>query len=354
MNRLFSILFALVLIFTSSAPVSAQAPVDVQIKPQTTAEQLKVFLESLPQDYYDANLEFAATVQEMYHLMETESDMTVLEQEIKKTKAFKDLEKVQKKASLNHQEYTAEELAELAQIDALAQEYYDYYQIHGVYPNEAQDNAEGSEETLPPLNDAVIQGATAVTTAEGVTILEQIGIRYTQSQLAARLATLGTIAMLDGPLPVGDFIALVTGVCIFGYMVATLEWKGDAIAANIGTYEGLSYQEKALYSKSTSVTVRNNIRNGYKHFTAVLYNGPGGGIMVGPYISLQTAITRLDSNLNTFSATKSDAFQAALGASAVSGPAEHTPHNVSQQPNNLPHYHPTYLYVKRDGHAFFL
>lgn len=201
-------------------------------------------------------------------------------------------------------------------------------------------------------NATVGVASTYVSTAEGVVILSEIGISMTETVLAQRLAAIGALAALDGPLPVADFIALVTGVIIVGdYVVNQLSANRTAVVNYIGQYVGTTYSSNANTSIIASANITQYVSQGYRHFAAWRYNGAGGGITVGGPLNYSNAVARLAS-ADVYSPLPGDAYKVADGASFGSWPIWDSAHNTSNQPNNRPHWHATILFVKQNPHSF--
>ena len=339
-----AVTLAVALSLTSFVPslAGAAAQGDATLKTQLTEEQVRDFLLDLPQSYYNENPELSAAVKDLLHIMDEEDDMQVIEKRLRALTSYKKWEAKHEASMSVDDSMSIESQEQWKRVDALAKKYYDYYKKNGKFP----DQNEVASGVIGP------EFANSITLGEGVVVLQEIGISMTESRLAARLATIGSIAFLDGPLPVADFIALVTGVVILGYEVSGLSWKSTEVVANINANEGYSYSQNAAASISTSAAVRTQINNNYIHFPAWRYFGAGGGVLVGTPFTFQAAVTRMDSGSDTFSATYVDAFNVAKASSFGSDPVHDSPHNYTRYPNNLPHWHPTIMLVRKAGHAF--
>lgn len=218
---------------------------------------------------------------------------------------------------------------QLKRIDALASEYYNYQKTYGYLPNTSTN----------------LENSSVASTFSPISILASIGISHTEASLAARLVTLGGIAAIDGPLPVGDFIALVTGAYVISsyaleYITAQ---PRTALPANIGSNEGSQFAPIVVTALNIVALVRDARNNGWEHFAATRYWGEGGGIQINQQITGFTAIERAKTGSDTFSISfvlaNSVANSAGLGI-----PVPHQAHNVDNRyPNNLPHVHPTYV-----------
>ncbi|MBD2871013.1 hypothetical protein [Paenibacillus arenilitoris] len=202
--------------------------------------------------------------------------------------------RLEKNESITRVSYTQEDEEQLQRVDRLAQYYYDYHQEHGYYPQESMQTA---------------------SLASSVTVLKGMGLAFTESGLATRLAALGLVATVDGPLPVGDFIALVSGAVMVGGFVYSYLSAETAIANNIGVYEGQTYRISS--TKSLSATRVIAYPNNYKHFSAAPNNGWGGGVFVLEPIPYTTAAFRASVGMDTYSLTVTDARAVAQAATAT-------------------------------------
>ncbi|EJL45329.1 hypothetical protein PMI08_01832 [Brevibacillus sp. CF112] len=227
-------------------------------------------------------------------------------------------------------------------IDTLAQEYYDYYQIHNEFPED-----ESSKQV----------SLRSMATSEALTVLKNAGIRMTERQLAARLAALGVIAAIDGPLPVGDFVALVTGAIIVSDYLSDYVARKDRLAQDIGNNEGRSFIKIVTESLSISETVTYEIkRNKVKHFRAFLNRL--GGVIVGDPLTLSEAKLLARQERDTFSVRKDYAEKVVTQKNYDKKYED--PHYYSGgelRLANLPHYHLLKMkngsWQRLGGHHFF-
>ncbi|MGG4499140.1 hypothetical protein [Brevibacillus reuszeri] len=255
-----------------------------------------------------------------------------------------DIDKTKKKAFNYMQGIDQEALQrDFERIDALAKEYYDYYQIHNEFPQEDSPKR---------------MAASSMPTSEALSVLKNAGIRMTERQLAARLAALGVLAAIDGPLPVMDFIALVTGAVIVGEYLSDYLARKDRLAKDIGNNEGRSFIRVVTESLAISETVEYEIRrNKVKHFRAFL--NPLGGVVVGDPLTLSEARLLARNEKDTFSVRKD------LAEKVVT---QDNYRNVSEGPHyrdadgnimiaNLPHWHLMKKFSGKweriKGHHFF-
>ncbi|MEF2246453.1 hypothetical protein [Paenibacillus sp. IITD108] len=235
---------------------------------------------------------------------------------------------------------TDEDEEQLKRVDQLALQYYNYFQENGTYPNESND---------------MIQPASF---SDMVRILKEMGLAFTEQGLATRLAALGPVAAVDGPLPVGDFIALVGGAVIVGGFVYSYLSTATAISNNIGINEGVTYKTKATSSLSQSRTIA--YPNNYKHFSAAPNTGWGGGVFVLEPIPYSMAVLRAVAELDTYNLSMNDAREVAQQASTAGTQAEHDfahthdANGVYKWPYNKPHWHSMKSFnVRAAGHHWY-
>lgn len=178
-----------------------------------------------------------------------------------------------------------------------------------------------------------------------------MGLTFTESGLATRLASLGLVAAADGPLPIGDFIALVGGAVIVGGFVYSYLNAETALTNNIGTYEGLKYKTSA--SRSLTQTRVITYPNNYKHFSAERNNDWGGGVFILEPIPYTTAAFRASVGMDTYSVSVTYAQSVAQAATA---PNAHINNAKGEfmYPNNKPHWHKLIAPNTRgEGHHFY-
>lgn len=191
-------------------------------------------------------------------------------------------------------------------------------------------------------------------------VLKGVGLAFTESGLATRLAALGLVAAVDGPLPVGDFIALVTAAVIISEFAAdyvTSSATSTAIANNIGIHEGVTY--KAESTKSMTQTKTITFPNNYKHWAAAPNNNWGGGIFILTPLTYSQAVLRALSLQDTYSLTFADARSVAQGGSDTGySPVHDFAHTnnssgVYMYPNNKPHWHCIKYGGRVPGHHWY-
>ncbi|EJL21250.1 hypothetical protein [Brevibacillus sp. BC25] len=245
------------------------------------------------------------------------------------------IKKAKKSEDINYNDLQED----FARIDALAQEYYKYYQIHQSFPEESMS-----------LRSSMSESA-------AIKALGNAGLKMTERQLAARLVTLGALAAIDGPLPVGDFVALVTGAIIVSEYLDNYLENQAALERNIRENEGRSYARVITESVTMTSEIADEIKkNNVKHFRARLNSS--GGVLVTTPLSLTAAKLAAKDEEDTFSVRKSRAEDVVTQTGYKN--MHHQAHYVSSRgtrPANLPHFH---LQKKRndnweqmDGHHFY-
>ncbi|KAA0547414.1 DNRLRE domain-containing protein [Bacillus sp. BGMRC 2118] len=232
---------------------------------------------------------------------------------------------------------------EALEIEAMALEYYNYFKTNNIDP------------TTESVDTAVT--TQAVTTTQALTVLKNMGLNYTSKQLATRLATLGILAGLDGPLPIGDFIALVAGVTIVSVDAYNYHKNRTAIKNNIGTKEGRRFSSAAARAIEYTYYTRHHVRNGYRHFVAIPRSSDGGGIYVGSPLTVKQANLRALWGQDTFSVHNNYARNVAY-APFGRGLWENAHTSNGRYPNNLPHWHALKInqygqWVRHKGHHFY-
>lgn len=228
-------------------------------------------------------------------------------------------------------------------INKLAQEYYDYFEKHGKYPDEVNNN----NSSLQPMFYY------NVTATQGVSAMQTLGYSVNSGMMATCLAALGSLLGLGGPMTMGVFIAIVIGVAILYYKY------NSQIKSTIQTYISTSCATTFVTNIEVAYTLaQQNTKQGYRYFRAYTTNAGGlGGVTVGtPFITLLDAVNYLKFNSqynNVFSYLQSDANAVATGASLISAPVHHYAHNATNQPLNKPHYHATAFWVQMHGHSWY-
>lgn len=193
---------------------------------------------------------------------------------------------------------------QLEEIDKLAQKYYNYYVKQG-YIKDGKlvvgvDKLRRIvlDENGKPVNISI----QSVSPSQTVAVLQQLGVYMTTTQVAQECAILGTLAAIDGPIPVGDFLALCVGVYFICEHVSNYVSHQNAICSEISTNVSSTCATNAANSIAQADTVRRNSQ--YNHFEAWRYWGPGGGITIGNPLTEDQAVVRLKAKQDVWSRTK--------------------------------------------------
>lgn len=242
---------------------------------------------------------------------------------------------------------------QLKRIDKLAQKYYDYYVKQGYIVDGKLVVDVGKlkdvylDEQGKVINDDQVS-TNSVSTGQAVQVLADMGVYMTESKVAQECAILGAIIAADGPLPVGDFLALCVGVFFICNHISSIIANEYNIVNEIRVGVSSTCANNATKSIGQAKTQQRN--QNYFYFEAWRYNGPGGGIVIGNPLSESQAVSRLKAGLDVWSRSQTLALNIAQKASANGQVVYHSPHNTSKYPLNLPHYHDYYHY---NGHSFF-
>lgn len=225
---------------------------------------------------------------------------------------------------------------ELEALDELAQYYYDYYSEHGEYP---------SDDSIPELY---------ITTSKVVSLLSSAGITTTVSKISKLAASIGTLASLDGPIPVLDLLAIVLGLYfvsasdydysfseikrLFNNTEEIQELAGDAVTTKKSTVR-TNVAEAFAAAYAVALSHRNNDA---EYFKCRRNRGIGGGVIVEEKISFNEALEEVAEHRDVYCINKGAARRLAEAASkATPGSVvkEDKAHTKNNQPLNLPHYH---------------
>lgn len=302
-----------------------------------TKDTVREFIDTLTESDYEQDPYLERTVSELEELLSKDDEFSLQE-----VNEILDKYTYQSKSEMDLNDLETLQ-NELARIDESAQEFYaenyDFYEQNGYFPEE----------------DESMSFTVRSTNAMALGLLKQYGVRWTESQLVARLATLGAIAAIDGPVPVGDFIALIGGAVIlsphFDNYVDNLNGIKDFLES-VSLRDAISRVTGAV--ELTSEAKYEIRRNRVKHFTARLAFDGYAGVQVQNPISLSAAQLRARNGKDTFSVRKSRAEQV-VDQDGYSFYDE-GPHLNLGQLANLPHYHLTEegnLNNKLRGHHFF-
>ncbi len=242
---------------------------------------------------------------------------------------------------------------QLKRIDNLAQKYYDYYEEEG-YIKDGKLTVDISilEQIILDENGELVDqdnvSTQGVSTSQAVAALTDIGVYKTETQIAQQCAILGTLIAADGPLPVGDFLALCLGVYFLCTHTDSIISKESYVVSQISGGVASKCGTNASSSIAQAKTQKNN--RSYNHFSAWRYNGLGGGICIQSPLTEAQAISRLRSGQDVWSRSQSLALIIASKASATGTAVHDAAHNTSTYPLNLPHYHD---YYRINGHSFY-
>ncbi|KZE48849.1 hypothetical protein AV540_16440 [Brevibacillus parabrevis] len=243
----------------------------------------------------------------------------------------------------NEIEINEELIEEFHSIDVEAQSYFDtyfdFYKEHGYFPEKKV------------LTNRL---ASSASYDVALNLLKGYGVNWTKDQLIARLATLGAIASLDGPIPIGDFVALLAGAVILNPNLDNYIANLDEITNYLKSVSLRNAISKVTGAVSLSIATRKEIKKGKKHFEAWLSTGGWGGIFIGRSISLSEAQSRARNGLDTFSVSKESAKKVVKQTNYWY--YDEGGHITLGYLANLPHYHMTTDEARRNklpGHHFF-
>jgi hypothetical protein len=244
---------------------------------------------------------------------------------------------------------------ELKAIDELAQQYYDYYVQEGYIEN-GRLTVETDELRNIILDEDgnLIEGQAqieSISLGQVSTILRNFGAYLTTTQVAQECAILGTLAGLDGPMPVGDFLALCVGVFFVADHISNYINHETAIVSEIRANVSDECADNAEDHVAQDTIVRNN-RN-YDHFACTLNYGAGGGIIIQRPLTRANAVTRLRAGDDVWSRSSVLAESIAKSASPINSVVPHSPHQEYEKPMNRPHYHPAPHSYGDDSHSFY-
>lgn len=351
------IVFVYCFVFCMTTHVSAKESLGKQ---ELSVDSLIKRTKEIPKIAFERYPDIAEFVDKVIKYCETEKDIEEIEKYINSLDEYKILNEKYSKANIEEakkqkilemmetEEYKKQE----KRINDLAKKYYDFYKKNGYYPK---------DDVSMIKNKSGLEVRSAVQYAEGVLILREAGYVMTETQLAQACAAAGSAALLDGPLPVGDIIALVAIATIFTVYIATQLYNNQTAVTNvISNYFSYQASQCAVQAIQSSNVYRNN-KNQYKYFYARLnWTTPGGGIRIINPISFNAAVTTLElrsDSDNVFTTYGYDAELVAQTASFPSGASwhpAHTTYNGNPKPNNLPHYHATLWWIAQKGHSFYI
>ncbi len=189
--------------------------------------------------------------------------------------------------------------------------------------------------------------------------LAAYGFYFTSEQIAQQLAILGSLIFLDGPLPFGDLLALLTGVVVLGVAATGLFYYSYNVGLYMNSWYGATVYSNSSRAIADSQVIADAARNGFRHFLVQLAWEPGGGIKMPVPIPREGAIFYLQQRANVFSVTHAFAYDVALYATPNGFlPVTHNNPHTSKGNLNLPHVHPNYFgdmsrLSEEFGHSFY-
>lgn len=228
--------------------------------------------------------------------------------------------------------------ASLAELDELAQQYYDYYQEHGEYPSYDVELYISANMAIDYLNAA--------------------GFAITASSFAELAASLGSLAGIGSALPAVIVVCIILGVTyaactadLSSSGVKKLDSKVFSVVTEVGNSVTTNRSEAKSNAREAVITSADYWRNRreYEYFECVTTDTDGlGGIIVGEPISEAEAIARVKKNVkfkyDVFCTSANAASALATAASEDGVPYFHFAHIQTKhgnKPYNLEHYHAT-------------
>ncbi len=241
--------------------------------------------------------------------------------------------------------------ASLAELDELAQQYYDYYQEHGEYPSYDVELYISANMAIDYLNAA--------------------GFAITASSFAELAASLGSLAGIGSALPAAIVVGIIIGITYAAYTslvssagVKKLDSQVSSVVTEVGNHVTKNKSEARSNARESVITSADYWRNrrNYEYFECVRvsgYEGDGlGGILVGEPLTYKEAYAIVKNNDSNgpdvfcvsygYASTLADD-----GCDAGEVPYYHTRHNGINQPYNCPHFHSTIDGEKGNVHIFF-
>ena len=181
--------------------------------------------------------------------------------------------------------------------------------------------------------------------------MRNFGAYLTTTQVAQECAILGTLAGLDGPMPVGDFLALCVGVFFVADHISNYINHETAIVSEIRENVSDECADNAEDHVTQDKIVRNN--RDYDHFACTLNYGAGGGIIIQRPLTRANAVTRLKAGDDVWSRSPSLAESIAMSASSLNSAVHHSAYDTDDYPMNRPHYHPAPHNYGDNSHSFY-
>lgn len=171
-----------------------------------------------------------------------------------------------------------EQMDEVKQIDALANEYYNYYKTYGF--TEDLD--------VIPMTYAALDNSQ---------VIELYGYSYTIAQIAQQLASLGLLILYSAAFPFLCLIATISAFGILVYEVATL-YSNRADEATAKTLLWYSKHEEEIFnSKIRTIDYVMERTRGEQYWVCMLANYNNlGGILIGNAIKESVAADIIKAN----------------------------------------------------------
>ena len=179
--------------------------------------------------------------------------------------------------------------AGLAELDELAQQYYDYYQEYGEYPSSDTELYISANTAINYLNSA--------------------GFAITASSFADLAASLGSLAGIGTALPAAIVVGIIIGITYAAYTntvsssgVKKLDDKASSVATEVGAHVTTNKSEAKSNAREAVITSADYWRNrrNYEYFECVRvsgYEGDGlGGVLIGEPLTYKEAYAIVKNN----------------------------------------------------------
>lgn len=241
---------------------------------------------------------------------------------------------------------------EIVGLEILASQIFAYYEEHGYFPSEDEFFTSPTQRAMP------------ITGQEASLIFGSLGFTVSAFSVSSMAAWIGSTIGIASAIPIVQVVALAIGATILvGGIVLAIHVaysNRHLIADNIGFMVGSGWSVAVAQNAITQTRDLTIARtSGHQHFLAQRTWRPGGGIIIGPPVSLAAASSRIVSHGDTFSINQSLAAAVANGAITIRGPGHamrlDPAHQTISMPLNLPHFNifNTSTGANAGGHAFF-
>ena len=244
---------------------------------------------------------------------------------------------------------------EIAIIDKIANEYYNYFVENGVTSEDVKEmvKSTGNEDLNKStslfsgkINNLISEPSISVLSAGTLdysALVQQVtGYNYTFNQIGAQLASIGILMNLASAIPFLDLLALLAGGIIVTLVIA-VAYSVIAVRVNDLILTWYAYSGVNLTaSRLNTVAIVSQYDNGARYWKAYLSNYAGlGGITVTIPITYHDAgiiVKKNNSFDNVFAMHYSDAALLATSAygNGFIGPEAHRPNG---QVLNMQHVH---------------